>query len=67
MTMMPPTDPRSPTYPDQQAAIWREIRALWARLGSRKTVGQLGLCLVQPDEPEDVEVGTLWFDTDEPT
>ena len=65
--MMPPTDPNSPTYPQDQAAVWREIRALWRRLGNTRTIGQLGLVIVQPEEPTDVDIGTLWFKTDAPT
>jgi hypothetical protein len=67
VTIMPPDEPRSPTYASDRAAVWREIRALWRKVNTGRTIGQLGLCLVQAEEPVDAEIGTFWFDLDEPT
>lgn len=67
MPLIPPNDPLPASYAQDKDALWRDIRALWERVGRSKTIGGVGLVIVQPDEPEDVEIGTLWFDTDEST
>lgn len=63
MPIMPTQDPGRPTYAKDKALVWKDIRALWRRvetLNKKPT----GLVIVQPDEPEGVEIGQLWYDTD---
>lgn len=70
-TVPPAEDPRSPSYTGEMEGIRNDILALWRRVNNRGGVGGNGYVIIQAEQPDEVnwgpiEIGQLWYDTDEP-